>query len=127
VAKLNLIDTSAWIAFFKNDDPVASLVDTALADGSAAICGLIELELRAGIRPEERDRVLALIDAAHRLPTEEIDYARAGDLLAEIRRNGVTVPSTDGLIAHLAIKYDASLIEKDRHFQHFAVSRPGGG
>ena len=114
-----LIDTSAWIAFFRGDEPVASFVDEVLADGRAALCGVVELELRQGLRAEERGRVLPLLDATTRLPTEERDWAGAGDLLAELRRRGVTVPGTDGLIAHLALKHEAVLLENDKHFEHF--------
>lgn len=119
MAELVLIDTSAWIAFFRGDEPVASWVDNALANG-AALCGVVELELRQGLRLEERARVLPLLDATTRLPTEEGDWARAGDLLAGLRRRGVTVPGTDGLIAHLALKHEVALLENDKHFEHFA-------
>lgn len=119
MAELVLIDTSAWIAFFRGDEPVASLVDNAL-EGRAALCGVVELELRQGLKPEERNRVLPLLEATVRLPTEEGDWGRAGDLLAALRRRGVTVPSTDGLIAHLALKHKVALVENDGHFEHFA-------
>ena len=114
-----LIDTSAWIAFFRGDEPVATLVEKVLAEGTAAFCGVVELELRRGIRPEERELVLSLLTAATRLPTEEADWARAGDLLASLRRTGVTLPGTDGLVAQLALRHEAVLLEYDKHFQHF--------
>lgn len=120
MAELILIDTSAWIAFFRGDEPVASLVDDVLAEGNAALCGVVELELRQGLRTEERDRVLPLLGATTRIPTEEGDWARAGDLLAELRRRGVTVPGTDGLIAHLALRHSVTLLENDKHFEPFA-------
>lgn len=120
-----LVDTSAWIAFFRSTDPVASLVDDVLRDASAAHCGVVELELRQGLRPEERDDVLALIGATRRLSTEERDWAAAGDLLASLRRRGMTIPSTDGLIAHLALRHGAALVENDAHFENFPdLDRP---
>jgi predicted nucleic acid-binding protein len=119
VAERVLIDTSAWIDFFRAAEPVASLVDRSLLEGSAAVCGMVELELRQGIRPEEREAVLSLVSAATRLPTEETDWAQAGDRLANLRRRGVTIPSTDGLIAHLALRHEAALLENDGHFRHF--------
>ena len=120
MAELTLIDTSAWIAFFRGDEPVASMVDEVLAGGAAALCGVVELELRQGLRPGERGTVLPLIAAAARLPTEEGDWALAGDLLAGLRRRGVTVPGTDGLVAHLALRHGAALLENDKHFEAFA-------
>ena len=119
MADLTLVDTSAWIAFFRGHEPVASLLDTALADGVVALCGVVELELRQGLRPGEREAVLSLLNAAARLPTTEADWGSAGDLLASLRRSGVTVPSTDGLVAYLALRHDAVLLEHDEHFRHF--------
>ena len=117
-----LVDTSAWIAFFRGDEPVASWVDDVLA-GGAALCGVVELELRQGLRLEERERVLPLLGATTRLRTEEGDWAKAGDLLAGLRRRGVTIPGTDGLIAHLALKHEVALLENDKHFEHFTDLR----
>lgn len=118
MAELVLIDTSAWIDFFRGAEPVAGLVDRVLVEGIAAMCGVVELELRQGIQPEERKAVLSLLSAATRLPTEETDWAQAGDLLASLRRKGVTIPSTDGLIAHLAVRHGVVLLENDGHFGH---------
>lgn len=125
MAQLALVDTSAWIAFFRGDEPVAGLVDRALADGAAALCGVVELELREGLKLDERSHVLPLLGAATRIPIAEDDWAQAGDLLADLRRQGVTVPSTDGLIAHLALRHKVPLLENDAHFRHFpGLSRP---
>lgn len=118
MAELVLIDSSAWIEFFRGAEPVAGLVDQVLVEGGAAVCGVVELELRQGIRPEERDMVLPLLEAATRLPTEEADWAQAGDLLAFLRRRGITIPGTDGLIAQLALRHEAVLLENDGHFGH---------
>ena len=114
---LCLVDTSAWIDFFQDRLPVAGVVDAALADGSAAVCGMVELELRQGLRRGE-NRALSLLQAAVRLTTSEDDFARAGDTLAVLRRKGVTLPATDGLIAQLALRYGVPLLEHDGHFEH---------
>ena len=117
MAELTLVDTSAWIAFFRGDEPVASMVDHVLADGSAARCGVVELELRRGLRASERETVLSLLKSTHRVPTAEADWSMAGDLLASLRETGITIPSTDGLIAHLALQHAAVLLERDDHFR----------
>jgi predicted nucleic acid-binding protein len=123
VPELCLIDTSAWIAFFRGHEPLASTVDSVLADGSAALCGMVELEIRQGLRQGET-ALLSLLSATIRLSTTEEDYAQAGELLAELRRRGVTLPATDGLIAQVALRHGASLLDNDRHFEHIdALSR----
>jgi predicted nucleic acid-binding protein len=116
-SELILIDTSAWIDFFRDREPVSSLVDTALAEGRAALCGMIDLEIRQGLRPGE-DHILQMLQATHRIPTKEADYALAGDLLASLRRRGITLPGSDGLIAHLALRHALPLLENDGHFTH---------
>lgn len=112
-----LIDTSAWIAFFRGHEPLASRVDAALADGSAAVCGMIELEVLQNVRPGEED-VRSLMRSTLRLRTDEADYREAGERLAGLRRRGVTLPVTDGLIAQLALRYGVPLLEFDKHFEH---------
>jgi predicted nucleic acid-binding protein len=112
-----LIDTSAWVAFFRGHEPLASRVDAALADGSAAVCGMIELEVLQNVRPDEED-VRSLMRSTLRLKTDEGDYREAGERLAGLRRRGVTLPVTDGLIAQVALRYQVPLLEFDKHFDH---------
>lgn len=111
-----LIDTSAWIAFFRGHEPVASRVDGALADGSAAVCGMVELEVLQGVRPGE-ERVRGLLRSSLHLETIESDYLEAAERLAGLRRNGITLPVTDGLIAQVALRHKVALLEHDRHFE----------
>lgn len=112
-----LIDTSAWIAFFRGQEPLASRVDAALADGSAAVCGMIELEVLQNVRPGEED-VRSLMRSALRLRTDEADYRETGERLAGLRRSGLTLPTTDGLIAQIALRHQVPLLEFDKHFDH---------
>ena len=112
-----LIDTSAWIAFFRGHEPLGSQVDAAPADGSAAVCGMIELEVLQNVRAGE-DNVRGLMRSTLRLKTDEGDYREAGERLAELRRRGVTLPATDGLIAQVALRYQVPLLEFDKHFEH---------
>ena len=75
-----LVDTSAWTEFFRGRDPIAGVVDDALAGNEAAWCGPIEAELRRGLLDErERTAVLPLLDACHRLSQPEPLWAEAGD------------------------------------------------
>ena len=91
-----LVDTSAWIEFFRGRDPVAGAVDDALASNEAALCGPVEAELRRGLLNErERATVLPLLDACHLLAQPgQLRQRRAISALpyagAELRRR----PST---------------------------------
>src|SRR5688500_20205467 len=95
-----LVDTSAWIEFFRGRDPVATAVDEALAAGEAALCGPIETELRRGLlNARERKEVLPLFDACRFLDAPADLWVDAGDLGFALRRRGVTPKTLDLLIA----------------------------
>lgn len=112
-----LIDTSAWIDFFRGRDPLASAVDEALANNEAALCGPVEAELRRGLLNErERQKVLPLLDACHVLAQPEQLWTEAGDLGFALRRRGVTPKTLDLLIAAYALSHSAILLTADTDF-----------
>lgn len=112
-----LLDTSAWIEFFRGRDPIASHVDEALATNQAALCGPIVTELRRGLRSErERKAVLPLLDGCHYLGAPDNLWAEAGDLGFALRRRGVTPKTLDLLIAAHALAHAAALLTRDRDF-----------
>ena len=113
-----LIDTSAWIDFFRDRDPFASAVDDALADNEAALCGPIETELRRGLATEgERRKVLPLLRGCHTLAQPERLWSEAGDLGFALRRRGVTPKTLDLLIAAFALRHSTAILTKDKDFQ----------
>src|SRR5262245_51378001 len=110
-----LVDTSAWIEFFRGRDPWAGLVDDALATNDAALCGPVVTELRRGLRNErERDAVLPLLEGCHWLAQPQELWAEAGDLGFALRRRGVTPKTLDLLIAVHALSHSASLLTLDK-------------
>jgi predicted nucleic acid-binding protein len=112
-----LIDTSAWIEFFRGRDPVASVVDETLASNEAALCGPVEAELRRGLANDrERSRVLPLLDACHMLAQPEHLWKDAGDLGFALRRRGVTPKTLDLFIATYALTHAAALLTIDKDF-----------
>ena len=114
-----LIDTSAWVDFFRDQDPAAGWVDEALSTGDAALCGPIETELRRGLLNErERRKVLPLIDGCHWLPTPENLWVEAGELGYALRRRGVTPKTLDLLIATCAVAHNVTLLAVDSDFRH---------
>jgi predicted nucleic acid-binding protein len=112
-----LIDTSAWIEFFRGRDPIASAVDQALANNEAALCGPVEVELRRGLLSErERRKVLPLLDACHGLEQPLRLWSEAGDLGFALRRHGFTAKTVDLLIATYALSHSATLLTRDADF-----------
>jgi hypothetical protein len=112
-----LVDTSAWIEFFRGRDPFASLVDEALATNEAALCGPIATEIRRGLLNErERKSVLPLLEACHFLSAPDQLWVEAGDLGFALRRRGLTPKTLDLLIAAHALGHSAALLTLDRDF-----------
>jgi predicted nucleic acid-binding protein len=112
-----LVDTSAWIAFFRNRGPLADLVDAALASNEVALCGPVETELRRGLRNEkERKLVLSALGGCHQLPQPDELWVEAGELGFMLRRRGVTPKTLDLLIAVHALGHSTRLLTEDRDF-----------
>ena len=91
-----LVDTSAWVEFFRGREPLASRVDRLLETNDVAVCGPVLAELRRGFRSAgDRDRVLPLLEACHLLAQPPSLWEEAGDIGFALRRQGIAVkPST---------------------------------
>ena len=112
-----LVDTSAWIEFFRGRDPMAALVDDTLAANDAAICGPIETELRRGLlNNKERKRILPLLQGCHTLSEPESLWLDAGELGFQLRRRGITPKTLDLLIATYALKSSCAILTTDSDF-----------
>lgn len=111
-----LVDTSAWVAFFRGQEPGCARVVELIEDGRALRCGPVELELRQGLPRREAPAVLSLWSALPEVPVDGLDFASAGDLLRDRRELGWAIPSLDGLIAALAMRHEVALFTLDAHF-----------
>ena len=120
-----LVDTSAWVAFFRNQGSVAGSVDAALETGEAAVCGPVVTEIRRGLRPHERARVLPLLAALPLLDQPDDLWVTAGVLGSHLSRQGVTVKTLDLLIATYALASRVPLLTTDADFR--AIARAGVG
>ncbi len=130
VSKMNssslkvLADTNVWIAYFRGDragaqeQPVAEVLDRLIGEDRVVLCGVVEMELYQGLRENERDTLEAHLSALDFLKTEREDFRRAGSVLRTLRRQGVTIPSPDALIAALCLRHSLTLLENDQHFEH---------
>jgi predicted nucleic acid-binding protein len=112
-----LIDTSAWIDFFRGDEPLAGAVDAALNSDDAALCGPVVTEIRRGLRVSERARVLPLLEGCHLLTQPEELWVSAGDLGSRTAARGLTLKTLDLLIAVYAIEHGTPLLARDGDFE----------
>jgi len=117
--KLVLVDSSAWIHYLRaGDGALSTQLESLLDENRAALCGIVLTEVRQGLRPHEERDVLDLFETVPYVETTREDYERAGELLAVLRRQGVTIPAPDGVIAALCLEHTLELLEFDGHFEH---------
>jgi predicted nucleic acid-binding protein len=118
-----LVDTSAWVEFFRGRGAVADRVDEAIEANTAAICGPVLTELARGLIARERKTVLNLLYACNFLEQPPDLWRAAGDLGFLLRRQGVTAKTMDLLIASHALFHQVPLLTVDKDFK--AMVKPG--
>lgn len=112
-----LVDTSAWVEFFRGRDPVASAVDALLEFDEAALCGPVVTEIRRGLRTlVERRRVLPLLAGCRLLEQPPGLWEEAGDIGFALARRGASVKTLDLLIAAYALSHDVGILTTDADF-----------
>ncbi len=122
---LVLIDTSAWIAFFRGERQAVERVDPLLAEGDAAVCGPTYAELVSGApSPTESRRLAMLLGGLEWLePAPEI-WQRIAAARFALARNGKQSALVDLYIASTAADHGADLLTRDRDFAAIATVVP---
>lgn len=112
-------DTCAWIDYFRADDgALGEALDKALRQEPVHTCGLVVFELIQGVKTENEKS--ALLHALGSLEYSEMNpktWIAAGELSANLRRKGKTLPFSDLLIAAVAIEHGLTLLTRDQHFK----------
>ncbi len=118
-----LIDTSAWIDFFRNSSGSAGdLVTDLIRLDSAYITGPIIAELLHGVRgKKEASQLNFLFTTIPYLAIDQKDWGVTGNTLQKLRGKGLSIPLTDVLIASVAIRNTMAVLTLDKHFQHLSV------
>jgi hypothetical protein len=117
-----LIDTSAWIEFFRRsgDAAVKSRVAGLVETGDAAFCGPILYELILGARPAETHWVWKALGFCGFLELSAAAWELGASLEKGMRQNGITVPRDDILVAAAALHHGVPIYCCDKHFQIIA-------
>ncbi len=112
-----LIDTFAWIEYFRGSTEIARIVhDKKLHQ--ACITGPIITELIQGLKTEsEKGALASALDSIHRLSINDQDWIVAGKKGAVLRKKGITMPLADLIIYTIAFKNNCSIYTADKHFQ----------
>ena len=114
-----LVDTSVWIAFFREKSSTAAKsLDTLLEEGEVCICGLIEAELIPGLRQNDRERVRSLLAGVSRIQIPLDIWFNIIKIQEDALAQGLgpfSIP--DLLLASLAIRNNFPVFSLDRHFE----------
>ena len=113
-----LIDTSIWIEFFNRDSSQpGDLLQQLLLEGRAATTGIILTELLQGAKLEkEFEAILSIVSAVPVLEATLDTWVQAGRISFGLRRKGITIPTTDLVIATIAIQNECQVFSLDPHF-----------
>lgn len=109
-----IADSNIIIDFWRSgDESLASVFHSQ----DIALCGVIRTELLRGAHSKKQyDAIKEAIAHFPVYDMEPDDWDELGWELCQLRSSGITVPFQDALIAHLAIKHDAQVWTRDRHF-----------
>ena len=117
-----LIDTSAWVEFFRDTGSATCNRVDALLGGEIAICDAVRMEVLAGARDERHlQNLRRLLARAVFIPTVSADYDEAAFLYRHCRREGETVRKLiDCLIGSVAIRAGVPILHNDADFNVLA-------
>ena len=114
-----IVDTSAWIEFFRDTkSPVSIHVQNLLRSGRVTLTGMVLAEILQGIRaPREAALVRDKLEPLHFLETSRETWQKAGEMSAALRRKGLTIPLSDIIIAAVALAENCEIYTIDPHFE----------
>ena len=114
-----LVDTSAWIDYFnKPDSKTGKTVEHILRNRRALLAGIVLTEILQGAKIKtEFDAILESMLALPFLEASLTTWIEAGRISFSLRKKGITIPTTDLIIASLALENNCSILTLDPHFQ----------
>jgi tRNA(fMet)-specific endonuclease VapC len=114
-----LVDTSSWIEFFNiPDSKSGGVIEKLLLDGTVVTAGIVLTELLQGAKmKEEFDSILENMTALPMLKTTTHTWIEAGRISFVLRRKGITIPTTDLIIASIALENECHILTIDPHFK----------
>jgi predicted nucleic acid-binding protein len=117
-----LADTSVWVQYLRQGrGGKAARLDDLLVQGEVVICGPVVAELLAGTPPGSRAELVALLNALPWADLGRAEWARVGEVAAQLRQQGITTALTDIEIAIAATRVHAELWTHDSDFSRIAT------
>lgn len=112
-----LIDSSAWIEFFRKNEPYYTTI-MELVDNDMVCCiGIIFAELLQGAKSEkELNTIKEFLHVFDFLPEPISSWEKAGELVYSLKQKGKAVGLSDCYIGVLAKSNNIRLLTLDKHF-----------
>lgn len=112
-----LVDTSAWIEFFRKKEPYYSIVLKLIDDDLVSCIGIVLAELLQGAKSvKELNTIKEFLHVFDFLPESVTSWEKAGELSYALKQKGKTVGLSDCYIAVLAGSSNVRLLTLDKHF-----------
>jgi predicted nucleic acid-binding protein len=118
---LAVVDTSAWVSFFRGDAAAMRRVDPLLAAGEVAVTGPILAEVLSGaLSRVEYDRLRDLFWGLDRLVDPPELWERIAEARYSLARKGHQASLVDLSIALACLDGGRTLVTRDRDFRPIA-------
>lgn len=117
-----MIDTSAWVEFFRRDGDlrVKMAVKGLLDEYEGALCGPVEMEFLGGARENEMPRIKKWFDLIPYVRNDLKIWREAARNFAKLNAQGFKIPWNDILIGTIAKSQSVKVYAKDKHFDMMA-------
>ena len=113
-----IVDTSVWIAFFRDKQPIASKLTDLIENHQAFLTGVVLAEILQGIKnTREEKRILEAVLGVPDLEISNHVWAKTGQMSALLRRKGINIPLTDAALAVFSLEHSFSLFTLVKHFE----------
>lgn len=122
-----LLDTSVWVRYLrpKGSKLLKEEVREALRERMVSTCWPVKAELLVGSPDDVSfERLRTMLEATWQLPVTDANWFAASQVGYRLRRQGLTVPLPDLLIAEVARARDQVVWHIDGHFEHIARILP---
>lgn len=114
-----VVDSSALIEYYRpaGSPRVRSAVAEVIEEDLVAINGVIQVEVLAFASAKANYwKLLSDFKVFHWLELQETDFDFASEMGFSLRRNAITLPANDLIIAASAIRSGATLLHVDSHY-----------
>ena len=121
-----LIDTSVWIAYFKDPDSrFSDKVDELLTSAHVYVPKIVIAELMQGAKSEKEIAVIEdFFEAFTVIDHTENTWEQAGRLSFSMKRKGITIHLIDCYLAITAQENNCKLFSLDEHFKSIKKFTP---